>query len=913
MDDFSKPCEYYSSQRLSQRRRIGPTNAFVEFKREETEQSISERFEQQVAKYPDQIAVKTKNRGLSYDGLNKAANRVARAILAKSRDGPEPVALLLEYDTPMIVAILGVLKAGKICVPLDLSHPDARANYVLGDSQANLLVTDNKNFSTAQRLAQHVRHLINIDEIDGGLCTGNLGLSISPDTPAYILYTSGSTGQPKGVVQHHRSILHNAMKFTNGCHICADDQLTVFASFSTGQGTEVTFIALLNGASLCVIDVREEGMNSVATRLITEQITVYISTATLLRHFVTSLTGKEEFPHLRLIRIGSEQIRQSDVEIYKQHFDPRCILGIFFSATETGSMTQYYIDKETEITGSIVPVGYSAQDEEILLLDQDGKQVGFNQTGEIVIKSRYLALGYWRRPDLTQAKFLSDPNGGDKRLYFTGDLGRMSEDGCLEYLGRNDFQVKIRGYRVETGEVERALLQLNAFKEAAVIAKEHKSGDYRLVAYIVPIKRPVPTITALRHALREKLPEYMIPSTYVFLDVLPVASNGKVDRQALPAPDQGRPEVETTFVAPKDALEVELNKIWEKILGIQPIGVRDNFFELGGHSLLALQLIAQIERIFNKPCSPAILFQAPTIAQLANILRQEKWPETWSSLVPIQVNGSNPPFFWIHGQSSYAFLPHYLGPDQPLYGLMHQSEDGKPALYTTVEDITSHYLSEIRTVQPQGPYFLGGYCFGGLVAFEMAKRLKEQAQEVALLVLLEPTCIRNCRLPTPPRVSPVLSTNGESFSDRVDRHLGHLLTLEPRKKLSYVLDKAKGKIREATTNLTRPVENLAKRVACNLYLRLGYPLPPSLRSPYILDIYSQAIRRHALRPYEGPITIFLTKEPFNDPSLNWHVLTSEPLEIHEIPGNHTDILKEPYLRVWSEQLKIYLDRAQSNH
>jgi amino acid adenylation domain-containing protein len=897
--------QYQFPQQSSHVQRIGPTNAFVEFKREDVEQSIVQRFEEQVAKYPNQTAVRTKSQTLSYEALNQAANRLARAILAES-EGAGSVALLLEYDTPAIVAILAVLKAGKICVSLELSYPDERADFILRDSHATLIVTDNKNLSTAQRLGQQLAHLINIDEIDANLSADNLGIAISPDAAASILYTSGSTGQPKGVVLQHRSILHNAMKFTNGCHIGADDRVTVLASFATGQGTEATFLALLNGATLCVIDIKQEGMKRLAARLEKEQITVFVSTVTVFRHFVASLSGNEEFPHLRLIRIGSEQIRKSDIELYKKHFSRRCLLGIFFSATETGNMTQLYVDHDTEIPGSTVPVGYPAPDLEILLLDEGGKEVGFDEIGQIAVRSKCLALGYWGRPDLTQAKFLPDPDGGGRRLYLTGDLGRMSETGCLEYLGRNDLQVKIRGYRVETGEVERALLQLDAFKEAAVIAREDTTGDRRLVAYIVPSKDDVPTTRAIREALKKKLPHYMIPSNFVFLDVLPVAPNGKVDRRALPAPAYGRADLDITFVPPKDGLELQLSKIWETVLGIQPIGARDNFFELGGHSLHVLQLTAQIETTFNKSLPPSILFQAPTIAQLASILRQEKWSRSWYSLAPIQPSGSKPPFFWIHGELSYAFLPQYLGPDQPLYGLTHQAEDGRPALYTTVEDIAAHYLSEIRMIQPQGPYFLGGYCFGSVVALEIAKRLKEEAQEVPLLVLLDPRCIKQCKLPNPPPPS----INSESFGARMDRHLQHFLSLEPRHRLMYIWEKAKGKISQFKATVTSPVERVAKRIACKIYFSLGRPLTPSLHGRYITDLYNRALRQHTLRPYHAPVTLFLTKEHHNDP-VDWRVLTPERIETHEIVGDHFEILREPQLRAWAEQLKIDLTRAQA--
>ncbi|MFQ5874601.1 MAG: amino acid adenylation domain-containing protein, partial [Dehalococcoidia bacterium] len=579
--------------------RVRPTNPFVPFKKEEIEQSIPARFEQQVRSYPDRLAVKTRKHELTYEALDKAANRVARAILAQRGTGEEPIALLFEHGAPAIVAILGVLKAGKFYVPLDSSYPRARITSMLEDAQAGLIVTNNQHLALASELAQHGCHVLDIDAIDDRLFTENLGLALSPDTLAAIFYTSGSTGQPKGVVQNHRNVLHFIMNYTNSAHICADDRLSLLHSCGFAASVRSIFGALLNGAPLFPFNLKEEGLAHLATWLIQEEITIYYSVPSTFRHFVGTLTGEEECPKLRLIKLAGEPVFKRDVELYKKHFSADCIFVNTLGASEALGFRQYFIDKATPITGSLVPVGYAVEGMEVLLLDEAGKEVGENCTGEIAVKSRYLSPGYWRQPELTRAAFLPDPAGGRECIYRTGDLGCMRPDGCLVYLGRKDLRVKIRGHRIDIAEIEQALLDHAAIKEVVAVAREDRPGDQRLVAYVVPARHPGPTVSELRRFLNERLPDYMIPLAFVMLDALPLTSTGKVDRQALPALGRSRPELASPFVAARTSVEEVLVGIWTDVLGLEQLSIHDNFFELGGHSLLATQVISRLREVFH--------------------------------------------------------------------------------------------------------------------------------------------------------------------------------------------------------------------------------------------------------------------------------------------------------------------------
>ncbi len=382
--------------------------------------------------------------------------------------------------------------------------------------------------------------------------------------------------------------------------------------------------ALLNGAGLYLYDVRNEGVEPLASWLLKERITVCFFGSPLFRSFLDTLRDSETFPELRLIRLGSDTVKKSDVERFQNRFSRDCVLVNGLSSTETATLCKYFITKDTKITTETIPIGYPVEDTEILILDDVGKEAGLGEIGNIAVKSRYLALGYWRRPELTHKFFSDEPEGDGMRLYRTGDLGRRMPDGLFEHLGRKDFQVKIRGYRVETAEVERVLLELENIKDVVVVHRKDRAGDARLVAYIVPAVRPGPTIDKLRTALSGLIPDYMIPSALVLMDNLPLNHNGKVDRQALPAPGQARPELEKPFVAPRDPSELQLAKIWAKVLGIEGIGIHDNFFDLGGHSLAATRVISRVIQTFHLELPIKALFDAPTVAEMAAIIEENQ-------------------------------------------------------------------------------------------------------------------------------------------------------------------------------------------------------------------------------------------------------------------------------------------------
>jgi amino acid adenylation domain-containing protein len=615
---------------------IRTTKPFTEWAEEEIEQSIPARFERQVRKHLHNVAIKTPHHEWSYAELNAKANRVARTMLARIGDGSTTrVALLFEHGAPMIAGLLGVLKAGKAYVPLDASHPEERLAYMLDDAQVGAVLTDEANLALATTLTEGELQLINVDEpgladnLDSSVGAADVEdvdlLAVSPESVAYILYTSGSTGQPKGVVQNHRNVLHFIRAYTNNLRIGADDRLTLLSSYTHDAALMDIFGALLNGATLYPIDLKEEGFDALAERLVEWGVTIYHSTPTVYRHFVDTLNGsseaEEKSPELRLVVLGGEAVNHKDVELYKAHFSEGCLFVNLLGASEASVALLHLVDRRTEIARHAVPAGHAIEDTEILLLDQAGREA--EVYGEIAIRSPYVALGYWRKPELNQKVFLRDPAGGNRRIYRTGDVGRLLPDGAIEWRGRRDHQVKLRGYRIELGEVETVLGGCPGVRESAVVLREEEPGEPRLVAYVVPDERGQrPQTSELRGYLKERLPEYMMPSAFVVLDAMPLTSSRKVDRRALPAPDPSGFRAENAYAQPRTPVEEQLVEIWEDILGLERVGVHDDFFALGGHSLLAMRVTARLNRHFGVELPLRTLFEQPTIGGLALAVTQ---------------------------------------------------------------------------------------------------------------------------------------------------------------------------------------------------------------------------------------------------------------------------------------------------
>jgi amino acid adenylation domain-containing protein len=910
------------------------------------EQSIAERFEQQVSTHPTRLAVQTSRHALTYAALNQYANRVARALLHRSETPGERVGLLLGHDAPLIAAILGTLKAGKVYVPLDPSHPLTRSRVVVELAQATTILTDAAHASPAAGLAGEAVPVINVDDLGQSGPDENVDVRVAPDDLAYIVFTSGSTGEPKGVVQTQRNVLHFAFEHAASCRIGPDDRLSLLASVSYAAAGLNLYAALLNGATIYPFSPKERSVADLVAWLEREAITVYHSVPTVFRNFACTLSGTHNLPKLRVICLGGEPALKRDAELFQEHFAATgCVLVNGLASTETMVIRRYFVDAQTAINSPVVPAGYPVDGADVFLVDEDGQRLGPNEVGEIVVRSRYLALGYWRQPALTQRAFSSAGSGDAERLFRTGDLGRLLPDGCLEYLGRKDRQVKVRGHRVEPAEIELALLDLKGVEDAAVVPRPRPGGDSELVAYLVANGRPLPSAAELRRLLSRSLPEPLIPAAFVALDALPRTPNGKIDRAALIEPPATRStEVAAGYVAPRNPLESRLAELWEAVLGVHPIGLTDDFFELGGHSLLASRLVTEIERVFGKHLAPASLFPDATLAHQARLLSDDQAPADGASispLVPIRSTGSAPPFFCVHPLGGdvlcFARLAHYLGPDQPFYAFQDRGEPDQ-ALPNQIPAMAARYVNALRSVQPEGPYFVGGFSFGGTVAFEIAQQLLASGQPVALLAILDhapfTSGYRNVRFE--PRVLASLLAQLLIERPRV------FLDLDPQQRSRYLrqgvffylhklargLWSAGRPRRPSPAPAVAPVglqDEFRQFVAARPDLRrfmegqfeaLAHLAPgEQARLRRVIEAEHHALTTYVPRPYPGRITLFRARaQPLlcsHDPSMGWRELASGGLEVRPVPGPHAYILKEPFVRGLARELAACLASSRA--
>ncbi len=880
---------------------VRPEKKFEEFKLSEIEQSVGKCFEKQVEKYRDSLAIKKEEKELTYGELNEFVNKIAHSLLEKVGEDNISIALLFEQGINFLGAIFGALKAGKCYVPIDPTFPDSRNQYILDNSQAHLIVTNTANLEIAQNLSCGQYEILNIDDLESSHHIHNPDLNVSPDALAYIIYTSGSTGKPKGVFQNHRNLLHNAMNQINAFHLGIGDRMPLVHSCSVMGAVRVIYNALLSGTTLYPFDVKNQGLDELRILLQTEKITVFHAVATLFRHFADIFKDVEAFSSLRLVILGGEAMYRKDVEFYKQKFPDQCLLCTGLGSTEAGTTRIFMLNKQTEVTTAQVPPGYAVEGLDVVLWDEEGREVPPGEVGEIVIESQYLALGYWQQHETNSQTFVPISPTSSIRRFRTGDLGRFLPDACLVHLGRKDFQVKIRGYRVDVAEVEMTLMDSGLLKEVVVVGKELIREEMSLIAYGV-LNEPSKTVAKqLRHLVRQKLTDYMVPAAFVFLDALPLTPNGKVDRKALPAPSRESHMIEIEFVAPRTSLEQEISKIWCDLLDLDQIGIHENFFDIGGHSLIAAQFFAEIEQILGKHLPLALLTKAPTIAEIAEFIQEDDWSSIWSSLVPLQPHGELPPLFLSHGINGNVLnlkdLASEMDLNQPIYGLQAQGLDGESSPLESIEAIAAHNIQTLRSVQSHGPYYLGGYSFGGTVAFEMARQLEREGHTVALLVLFDSYS---------PYGRQRINNNPDSLLQRLKTHWNRF----SKKGGGYLIERWNARMSRSAFG--------SKFVSTPSHSQdvVSSTLQASER---IKQANLQAKRNYTLHFYPGKITLFraVPGRPIPegwriDSILGWGNLSAS-LELHNVNGDHGSFLQFPNVVKTAEILQCCIREATLIH
>ncbi|MGC1370823.1 MAG: amino acid adenylation domain-containing protein, partial [Candidatus Sulfotelmatobacter sp.] len=707
----------------------------------------------QAERTPDAIAVVQGSRQLTFRELNQRANQLADCLRKKNIGADVPVAICLPRSLELAVALLGVMKAGAACLPLDPDYPVERLAYMLEDSQAPLLLTKAGLLPALGNRQAEALHVDSDCKVLGGYSSENTVSSANPEGLAYIIYTSGSTGKPRGVLLSHRGLVNHHVAAVRLYGLGPTDRTLQFSSISFDIAIEEIFPTWIAGGTVVLRTEQMPLSGEDFLRWIGQHGVTVLDLPTAYWHeLVRALTeaGAALPKTLRLLIVGGEKASASAYGAWLKCGGSRVRWINTYGPTEASIIVSSYEPDASQPIPDNLPIGRPIANIRLYILDEKLQPVPAGTSGELHVGGPGVARGYLRRPELTAQKFIADPFSLDPvcldpvclepgaRLYKTGDLARYLPDGNIEFLGRTDFQVKIRGFRVELGEIEAVLEKHEGVAEGVVVARE-VDGEKRLTAYVVA-SRPRPQESELRKFLRERLPEYMVPADFVFLESFPLTPNGKVDRRALPVPQIRELDRGADFVAPRNEVERRLAALWEQVLGKRPIGVRENFFELGGHSLSALRLMHRVEKEFGRKLLLTALLQAPTVEQLAAVLQQEP-SAAQSSVIPMQPLGSKLPFFFVHGMGGtvmrFRDLTRYMAPDQPFYGLQAQGLDGSQPVLHRVEEMARVYLKDLRAVQPEGPYFLGGYSFGGYVALEMARMLLAEGQDIRVLAFLD--------------------------------------------------------------------------------------------------------------------------------------------------------------------------------
>ncbi len=849
---------------------------------------IHQILEDRARRNPESVALEFQGRVLTYGELDARANQLAHFLRGRGVKAERLVGVCLDRSIEMVVALLGVLKAGGAYVPLDPAYPSDRISYVLEDAHVSLLLTQESMLAT---LPPTSAEIICLDPDWGAFAdvdSGRVAAVVEPGNLAYVIYTSGSTGRPKGVQLEHRSVVNFLCSMQREPGMTANDVLVAVTTLSFDIAGLELYLPLLAGGRL-VVAPREATYDGRLLRQLLDESGATVMQATPTTWRVLLESGWEGNLRVKVL-VGGEAL---SADLASQ------------LALRCGSVWNMYGPTETTIWSSVykvegrdeklVPIGKPIANTTFHILDGERQPVEKGAEGELYIGGEGLARGYFERSELTAEKFVPDPSSStpNARLYRTGDLARYRPDGNVEFLGRIDNQVKIRGFRIELGEIEAVLEQHTGVTQAVVTAREDTPGDKRLVAYFVRAAAHSVASNELRSHAAKQLPDYMLPAAFVQMAKLPLTPNGKVDRKALPAPTLADFEIRTEFLAPRDETERKLVQLFEQVLGVSPISVNVSFFDLGGRSILAARLFTKILHVFGKELPLSTLFHSPTVEQLAKELQPSAKTAEYPTLVAIQETGSEPPFFCVHGGAgSTLFLRHLareLGDNQPFYGIEPEGLDGKRFQRPTVEQMAAHYLAEIRRVQPHGPYHIGGYCFGGLVAFEMARMLEQQGERVALVALFSAELRFN---------HPVVPAGSRPKRSSVGARLRRVLS-SPVKS-----------VRSRSTAMYERAKPAVLKTTYWALLNLKFRIPPSMRTMYVVTMLGSAEQQYKPLPYSGPIILFYGTGTLEfGPNLGWEGL-AERFEYCAIGDgaldSRRDIMNEPLVRITASKLAPYL-------
>jgi non-ribosomal peptide synthetase component F/thioesterase domain-containing protein/acyl carrier protein len=909
---------------------------------------VHQLFEVEASKNPEAIALVESNRQITYGELNERADRLAYYLHQKGVGNEVLVGICLEKSIEAIVSILGILKAGGAYLAIDPSYPQQHQTFILEDSRVSILITKQGllDASTIQN-----KQVIYLDTDWSKIIQESqqkFDRNIDEKQLAYVIYTNDAIEESKGVEISHYSLSNSiAARFAYYDEPVASCLLN--SSLARGASVTSIFWTLCSGGILYIIPESKQTDATYLVKAIGQHRPSHLLCTPSLYARILDRAKPQQLTSLKTAIVSGETVSTHLAELHHRML-PNTSFFNEYGAAETTNWSSVYknseliSDRESERVelrdsslpqndiqicslGSIaiakpgrIPIGRPIANTQIYILNSHLQPVPLGLPGELYIGGDNLARGYFNCPEFTAEKFIANPflkveeninisspphlctsappHLGSPTLYKIGDLGRFRSDGNIEFLGRVDDRITIRGFHVDLSAIENVLLKYPSIREAAVIARKDLASDVAIVAYVAVKTKQSFDREKLSEFLKKQLSHDVVPTDFVVLDDLPLDIHGKIDRLALLSITPARSQSEKTAVDSRDELEHQLTRIWQKVLGIKQIGINDNFFDLGGNSLLAVRLFTEIEREFAKKLPLATLFEAPTIEELANLLRRKGWSAPWSSLVTIKSGGSKSPLFCIHAVGgnvlSYRNLAKYLDDDRPVYGLQVRGLDGEQEPHTSIEDMAKDYVEEIRKIQANGPYFLGGHSFGGLVAFEMAQQLTQQGETVDLLAMFD------CSGPNLPSKMSVVKW--------LYAHSTNLAALEFKDKLKYLGFRCK-------VLLTNPIPSSIAQTYTKFVDR--FKSPQDLLHKKIEQVNKQALKQYQIKAYPGKVVLFQAKvrqpKEYFDTDGGWGQIALGGIEIQEIPGDHSSfLLKEENLQVFAQKLNYFLERDRIN-
>ncbi len=858
---------------------------------------------------------------VTYAELHARADRIAARLLDTDATSRGPIPILMERGADPLAAMLGVLGAGACFAGLSPTDPPARLRRMLQGIGARILLTHGPCLPLANTLAHDGIATLDIATLppaDGAIAAATRAAPIdSPDAPSYIVFTSGSTGQPKAVLHRQANTLHESAFVAQAFALHPDDRVSLFATVAGAASVSAALATLLEGACLFPLDLKNHGVTDLAAWLARERISLFQTAPHAFRHFTRLLDHPLDLPHLRAVRIGGDQLRADDAHLFRARFPHHAILYTTFGITEVGTIAAMRYQHDDPVPDRI-PAGYGHPGRALLVLDEQRRPLPPGSLGELAIVGRYLSSGYVNQEELTHTRFAFDPLDPDQSRYFTGDLATLADDGCCTLWGRRDFQAKINASTVRPGEVEDALLTHPAVREAVALVQPDPQGISRLRAFVSLAQPGAIDVTRLRQHVASRVMVSLVPSNIRVLDAIPRNEGGKPDYVAL----QALPTVADAARRPTTPLTLALADLWRQVLRIQDPTLDDHFTALGGESLVVADFTAALERALGVPIPLLMVHQAPTLEQQARYLEQHHparvaaWLQQSAPVRPEPATTTRhpeailariheglahyPPFFCVAGAgadpAALIDLGAHLAPHQPLFSFHPRGVDGRTLPASSVHAMATEYIAALRTIQPLGPYHLGGTSFGGLVALEMARSLRAAGETIANLILFDTR---------PPGYPPYRPTANP-----------RLLALRFARRWLPI------GLKETWTlaNLRIGLWQRAERWRARLLLALGVPpraLSPMARFATAIEGHTRAARHYRIQPYDGDLVLFRCEQQpsdalfLNAPDMSWGPHVRGRLDVRPTPGRHGIHLRMPHAAILGPRVQALLDQADS--